>query len=119
MTVQTTSGEMQVHSRTSSLAIVSLVAGILGWTLIPLLGCIVAIITGMIARNEIKDSGGAVTGDGFALAGLVLGWIGLLVSVCGFCSLGLCLPFGICAAILAPATATYSSLALPLAGLLI
>jgi hypothetical protein len=110
---------MYVQSRTSSLALVSLVAGISGWTIFPLLGCIVAIITGMLARNEIRDSGGALTGDGFALAGLVLGWIGLLLSVCGFCSLGICLPLGICAAIFAPAATYSSTLALPLAGFLI
>ncbi|WP_040151891.1 DUF4190 domain-containing protein, partial [Xanthomonas citri] len=41
-----------VVRQTSAMAIVSLVAGILGWTLIPFLGSICAIITGHLARAE-------------------------------------------------------------------
>ncbi len=36
----------------STLAIISLVAGILGWTLLPFLGSLVAIVTGHLARKE-------------------------------------------------------------------
>ena len=61
--------------QTSSLAVTSLVAGILGWTLLPLLGTIVAIITGHMARKEIRTSGGRLDGDGLAIGGLVLGWV--------------------------------------------
>ena len=39
---------------TSSLAIASLVSGILGWTLLPVLGTLVAIVTGHMARAEIR-----------------------------------------------------------------
>ena len=53
--------------RTSGLAIASLVLGILG-TGIP------AIITGHMARARIRRESGLV-GDGFALAGLILGYI--------------------------------------------
>jgi hypothetical protein len=119
MTVQTTTGEVYQSSRTSTLAIVSLIAGILGWSVFPLLGSVVAIITGIMARNEIRDSGGALTGGGFATAGLILGWAGILLGVCGLCTLGLCLPFSICAAIFAPASGIYSSAILPLAAALI
>ena len=43
---------MNVPTRqTSSLAVVSLVAGILGWTLLPLSGSIGAIITVHMARS--------------------------------------------------------------------
>ena len=61
--------------QTSALAVVSLVSGILGWTLIPLLGSIVAIITGHMARREIRNGGGRIEGDGLAVGGLVLGWL--------------------------------------------
>ena len=56
---------MNPTRQTSALAITSLVSGILGWTLLPFIGTIVAIITGHMARAEIggafggeKDTGG-------------------------------------------------------------
>lgn len=69
------------YRRTSTLAIVSLVAGILGWTLAPWLGSLVAIVTGHMARSEIRRDPQGVEGDGFAVAGLVLGWAMLVVSL--------------------------------------
>ena len=69
--------------QTSTMAIVSLVSGILGWTLLPWIGSIVAIITGHMARSEIRRNPETMEGDGMAVGGLVLGWasfvIGLLV----------------------------------------
>ena len=58
----------------STLAIISLVAGILGWTLLPLLGSLGGIIFGHMARGEIRRSNGQLDGDGLAITGLVLGW---------------------------------------------
>jgi hypothetical protein len=58
----------------SSMAIVSLIAGILGITLVPI-NSIVALITGYMARKEIRGAQGP-EGDGMARLGLVLGWIG-------------------------------------------
>ena len=43
----------------SNMALVSLILGILGWTILPTLGSIAAIITGHMAKNEIKSSMGA------------------------------------------------------------
>jgi len=60
---------------TSSMAVVSLVAGILGLSLFPFVGSIVAVITGNMAKNEIRDSRGALGGEGLAKAGVILGWI--------------------------------------------
>lgn len=60
--------------RESSLAIVSLIAGIVGWTILPFIGSIVAVITGHLAKKEIRESGGTMSGDGMALAGLILGY---------------------------------------------
>ena len=62
--------------QSSTLAIVSLVAGILGWTLAPFIGNVVAVITGHMARKEIRLNP-AREGSGFATAGLILGWVGL------------------------------------------
>ena len=54
----------------SQLAIASLVSGILGWTLVPFIGTLVAIITGHMARSEIRRSNGQLGGDGMAIAGM-------------------------------------------------
>lgn len=66
---------------TSSLAVVSLVFGILGWTLLPAVGAVVAVITGHMARAEIRRSAGQLEGDGMAVAGLVLGWLAIGLAV--------------------------------------
>jgi len=63
------------------MAIVSLVLGLLGWTLLPLLGSLGAIICGHMARAEIRRNAGALDGDGMAIAGLVLGWSLVVITV--------------------------------------
>jgi len=68
---------------TSTLAIVSLVFGILGWTLLPWIGSIVAVITGHLARSEIRRTVDGMDGDGMAVAGLVLGYALLALSFVG------------------------------------
>ena len=72
---------------TSSLAIASLVSGILGWTLLPVIGTLVAIITGHMARAEIRRSAGALDGDGLAIGGLVLGWVSALLWILGIAAI--------------------------------
>jgi hypothetical protein len=67
---------------TSSLAVVSLVFGILSWCLLPFIGAIVAIVCGHMARNEIRRApAGAMEGDGMAIAGLVLGYVHVVLVV--------------------------------------
>ena len=66
---------------TSALAITSLVSGLLGWTFLPLVGSLVAIVTGHMARAEIRRANGQIEGDGLAIAGLVLGWLVVAISV--------------------------------------
>lgn len=58
---------------TSTLAVVSMVCGLLGWTVVPLLGSLVAVITGHMARAELRRDPSR-EGDAFAVVGLVLGW---------------------------------------------
>ena len=65
-------------SQTSTLAIVSLVMGILTWFILPIIGAIVAIITGHMSKAEIRNSMGRLTGDGLATAGLVLGYVQII-----------------------------------------
>ncbi len=58
----------------SNMAIISLVAGILAWAVLPVIGALVAVVCGHIARKEIRESGGRLAGQGLALAGLILGY---------------------------------------------
>jgi len=64
--------------RTNSLAVTSLVFGILSLVMCPLSG-IVGLITGLKARGEILRSQGAESGEGLALGGIITSIIGLVV----------------------------------------
>jgi hypothetical protein len=86
----------QPLQQSSSLAIASLVSGILGWFLIPIIGAIIAIITGHMAKNEIRSSGGRLSGDGMATAGLILGYVQVVLTVLGLCGFA-AIWFGVCA----------------------
>ncbi len=70
---------------TSTLAIVSVVAGIVGFTALPILGGIVALISGYMARGETRSVPPKASGDGLATAGIVMGYIQLGLMVVGFC----------------------------------
>jgi hypothetical protein len=63
---------------TNGKATTSLVLGICGILLCPLVLSIPALVLGYQARSEIDASGGASGGRGMAVAGIVLGWIGLV-----------------------------------------
>ena len=67
---------------TSSLSITSMIMGVLGWTLVPIVGGIIAVITGHMAKKEIRHSDGLLGGDGIATTGLVLGYANLAVGLC-------------------------------------
>jgi hypothetical protein len=83
----------------SNMALASLILGILGWTLLPTIGSIGAIITGHMAKNEIKGSMGALGGDGMATAGLILGYANIAIGACvclavaGMMAMGVAIPF--------------------------
>jgi hypothetical protein len=80
-------------AQTSGTAIASLVMGIAGWTLFPLVGSILAIVFGYAARREIRHRPDQLTGDGLAVVGLVLGWTMVGLTVAGLClgAVALCL----------------------------
>lgn len=67
--------------QTNTLAIVALVSGLLGWSFVPFIGSIVAIITGHLARSEIRRQPERYEGDGLALVGLILGYVALGLAV--------------------------------------
>jgi hypothetical protein len=64
------------------MAVASLITGILCWLIIPFLGAFAAIITGHLALGDIRDSNGALTGRGMAIAGLILGYVQLVIPLC-------------------------------------
>ena len=68
--------------RTSGSAIASLVLGIAGIFVLPVVLSVLAIIFGKRAKDEIDSSEG-VGGEGLATAGVVLGWIGLALGIIG------------------------------------
>ncbi len=86
MTIPENSNPVSLHpaplvKQDSGLAVASLVCGLVGWTFVPVLGTIAAIILGHLAKKEIRESNGTLGGDGMALAGLILGYVqmGLVV----------------------------------------
>jgi len=70
---------------TSILAIISLIAGILSFVMLPLIGAVIAIWTGYEARKETRSVPPRAAGDGMATAGIVLGWIHLGLVVVTLC----------------------------------
>ncbi len=69
----------------STLAIVSLISAILGFTFAPLIGTVVALVTGYMARNETRSVPPRASGDGMATAGIIMGWIQVGLVVVGIC----------------------------------
>jgi hypothetical protein len=63
--------------KTSGLAIWSLVLGILSVACFSIFASIPGVICGHKALSKIKQSGGTLTGQGLAIAGLVTGYIGI------------------------------------------
>jgi hypothetical protein len=62
------------QSKTSGLAIAALVLGILWlWWV----GSILALVFGYVAKGQIERSAGQLDGRVMAIAGIVLGWVGI------------------------------------------
>ena len=82
---------VQTGQQTSGKSTAALVMGILGLFLCPLICSVLALVFGYQARREIDNSGGRITGRGSAIAGIVLGWIGvaLVAAFIGLVILGL------------------------------
>lgn len=75
----------QIPLQTSSMAIISLIFGVLAWLGIFGLGGIIAVIFGHLAKNEIRRSQGRLGGSGLATAGLVLGYTNIALALLGLC----------------------------------
>jgi hypothetical protein len=59
---------------TDSYAIASLITAVVGIPILP-------IWLGYRARRNIRESGGLKTGDGLALAGIIIGWVQIAIFV--------------------------------------
>jgi hypothetical protein len=70
-----------VRPQTSGLAIASLVLGIIGLIGMPVVPPILAVVFGHVALGRIRASNGRITGRELAIAGLVLGWVGVAVAL--------------------------------------
>ncbi len=68
---------------TSGLAVGSLVAAILGWVLLPVLGAGLGLVLGYMARKETRGPSPTASGDGIATAGIVISWINIGLLGCG------------------------------------
>jgi hypothetical protein len=80
--------------QTSNLAIISLIAGIVSWVLLPFIASLIAVITGHMAKKEIKNSNGMRSGNGMATAGLILGYVNLGLGLCVCLVVGVMLALG-------------------------
>ena len=71
--------------KTAGKAIASMVTGLVGLLTICcgflVVSSIVALVLGILARKEIRNSNGALKGDGMALAGIITGVIGIVMVV--------------------------------------
>ena len=74
-------GQPDRTAQTSGFAIASLICSIAGWFLIPLIGGVLGVIFGHIARREIRRSEGWKSGDGLALSGLIIGYIHIALAI--------------------------------------
>lgn len=63
-------------STTNGLAVASLVSSIAGFVICGI-GFIIGVVLGYIAKNQIDQSGGTQQGRGMAVAGIIIGWVGI------------------------------------------
>lgn len=69
------------QSSSHPLAIVGLILGILGLIgVLPLVGSIGALIAGNMANKEIREKPSMYSGENFARAGIIMGWIGVALA---------------------------------------
>jgi len=74
------SGYQARPTGTNGFAVAALVLGI-AQVFLCFIGTVLALVFGYIGRNQIDRSGGAQGGRGLAIAGIVLGWVGVGLAV--------------------------------------
>lgn len=76
-------GATYPYARTESMAVASLVLGIVSFLVCPVVAAVVALALGYGARSRIESSGGTLKGEGLALAGRILGWVNISLATVG------------------------------------
>lgn len=71
----------EFQKQTVGTATTSMIFGILGFVLLGIIGSIVAVICGHIAKAKIRKNPEQLGGEGMALAGLVMGYIGIALNL--------------------------------------
>jgi hypothetical protein len=61
-------------------AVASLVSAIAGFSVLPFIGCILAVVFGNMAMSKLRDDP-SKGGEGLARAGIVVGWIGIGLTI--------------------------------------
>ena len=74
-------GGYQPSPPTPGNAIASLILGIIGIVLCPIVTSVVGLILGYGAKKEIDNSGGRLGGRGVAMGGIITSWIGLAIYI--------------------------------------
>jgi hypothetical protein len=69
--------QFQPSPPTNGLAIASLILSISAFVALPLIGSVGGVICGHMARSQLRRAGYSDRGDGLALAGLIIGWVGV------------------------------------------
>jgi general secretion pathway protein G len=77
--IPSNAAQAQPVPQTSKLAVISFVLGLLSWSILPIIAAIAAVITGHLARKEIRTSNGRLKGKGFAAWALILGYLSLVI----------------------------------------
>ena len=72
-------GPGMMESRSSGLAVASMVSGIIGIVVCPFFGSIPAVICGHMALSQINQSPMPMSGRGMAIAGLVMGYLPIAI----------------------------------------
>ena len=66
--------------QTNVLAIVSLISSLLSWVMLPVLGAVVGVVCGHIARSQLRDRPNESSSI-MALLGLIIGYVQLVLLV--------------------------------------
>lgn len=74
------------HRRTNGKSVASLALGVVGFV-VPLVPSILAVVLGHAARNDLRMDH-TQKGDGLALTGMILGWIGIAIAAIGLIAFG-------------------------------
>jgi hypothetical protein len=82
------------------------VLGIVGLVICPVVGSILALLFGIQARGRIRASGGVLSGESQATAGIVLGSIGLAITALAILAIIAILIFGHSTSFVTPGTVT-------------